>query len=444
MADIWDPIELASNEEVGLLNEERLQQQLDYLFTASAFYQRKLGEAGISREKIKSTEHLADVPFTTKHEIRESLLVAPPLGLHLAAPLNEVIQIQSSSGTTGMPTYVAGTRADVETWNAMGARVFYANGFRPGERVLHGYAMSRGFVGGLVNVQHLQHLGCCVIPLGAESGTERLLQTARHLAPQALAATPSMAVYLGQAAEDVIGIPARDLSVRRISIGGEPVGGEAVRRRIEELWDADVRDMMGGADFGSTYWAECEQKDGMHLCSQGAILVEIIDPATGDVLPVQEGTEGELTYTAIRREATPLLRYRMGDIVQVTATSCDCGRTGFKIKVRGRADDMLIVRGVNVYPAAVKEVVMQFVPRTTGFLRIVLDFEGHATTDALPMRVEHEAGLAPDQLPSLAREIEGRIHDLLTVRAEVELVPEGSIERPGSRKEVLVERVAAP
>lgn len=441
MADVWDLIEAAPAEEVERLNENLLQGQLDYLFARSEFYRRKLGRAGIARDRIRSREHLADVPFTTKQEIRESLLEAPPLGLHVAAPLEQVIQIQSSSGTTGMPTYVAGTRADVETWNIMGARVFYANGFRPGERVLHAYAMSRGFVGGLVNVQHLQHLGCCEIPLGAESGTERLLQAVRHLSPQALAATPSMAVYLGQAAEDVLGIPARQLSIRKISVGGEPVGGEAVRRRIEEIWDADVRDMMGGADFGSTYWAECEQKDGMHLCSQGAILVEIIDPETGDVLPVEEGTEGELTYTAIRREASPLLRYRMGDIVQVTATSCDCGRTGYRIKVRGRADDMLIVRGVNVYPAAVKEVVMQLVPRTTGFLRIVVDFEGHATTDPLKLRVEYGRSLSDEELPALTRDLVARIRDLLTVRATVALVPEGSFERPGSRKEVLVERV---
>jgi phenylacetate-CoA ligase len=442
MNDVWDPIETAPADAVRRLDEERLQTQLDYLFAKSEFYRRKLGAAGIRREQLKSREHLADVPFTYKQEIRDSLLEAPPLGLHLAAPLEDVIQIQSSSGTTGMPTYVAGTRADVETWNTMGARVFYANGFRPGERVLHAYAMSRGFVGGLVNVQHLQHLGCCEIPLGAESGTERLLTAARHLAPAALAATPSMAVYLGEAAEQVLGIPARELSIRKISVGGEPVGGEAVRRRIEELWAADVRDMMGGADFGSTYWAECEHKDGMHLCSQGAILVEIIDPATGDVLPVEEGTEGELTYTAIRREASPLLRYRMGDIVEVVGTSCDCGRTGYRINVRGRADDMLIVRGVNVYPAAIKEVVMQLAPRTTGFLKLMLDFEGHATTSPLKLRAEYANGLHDDRLPELAGDIESRIRDILTVRVQVELVPEGSIERPGDRKEVLLERVA--
>lgn len=441
MTDVWDPLEKEPIETVDRLNETRLQEQLDYLFAESDFYRQKLDEAGVKRSQVKSGAHLAELPFTDKQEIRESLLEAPPLGRHLAAPLEDVIQIQSSSGTTGMPTYVAATRADVETWNTMGARVFYANGLRPGDRVLHAYAMSRGFVGGLVNVQHLQHLGCCEIPFGAESGTEKLLTSARHLTPPALVATPSMAVFLGGAAEDVVGVPARELSIRKISVGGEPIGGEAVRRRIEELWNADVRDMMGGADFGSTYWAECEYKNGMHLCSQGAILVELINPETGEVVPAVEGAEGELTYTALQREASPLLRYRMGDIVQVVGNSCDCGRTGYRIKVRGRADDMLIVRGVNVYPAAIKEVVMQFVPETTGFMKVVLDFEGHSTASPLKLRVEFAGGLAAGRLPQLGTEIESRVRDLLTVRAQVDLVAEGEIERPGDRKEVLVERV---
>lgn len=439
-ADVFDPIEVAPWDRVLRRNEELLQRQLDYLYSRSRFYRRKL--AALPRERLRSSRDLELVPFTTKQELRESLLEEPPLGLHLAAEPAEVAQIQSSSGTTGMPTYVAATRSDLDVWNAMGARVFYANGFRPGDWVLHAYAMSRGFVGGLVNVQHLQHLGCADIPLGAESGTERLLNAIRHLRPVALCATPSMATWLGESAESVLGVPARELSIRKISVGGEPGGGiPSVRERIEELWGADVRDMMGGADFGSTYWAECEAKDGMHLCSQGGIHVELVDPGSGAPLPVEEGVEGELVYTALDRRASPLLRYRMGDVVRVTAMSCACGRTGYRIKVRGRADDMLIVRGVNVYPAAVKDVVMQLVPRTTGFLKVVVDFPSHATDQPLKLRVEHAAALSERERDELRADLERRIRDLLTVRTAITLVPEGSIERPGDRKEALIERV---
>jgi len=303
LADVFDAIEAQPWPEVQLLHDALLQRQLDYVMENSIFYQRKF--AGL-RGSVRSLADLSALPFTTKDEVRASLLDRPPLGLHAAAPLDRIVQIQSSSGTTGMPTFVAATDEDIRTWNTMGARVFYANGFRATDWVMHAYAMGRGFVGGLVNIEHLQHLGCCVIPLGAESGTERLLMAIQHLRPIAMCATPSMVSHLGNAAKDVLGVSARDLSVRKISVGGEPGAGEpAIRQQMEDLWGADVRDMMGGADFGSTYWAECDEKDGMHLCSQGALHVEIVDPDSLDPLPIEVGATGELVYTTLARQATP-------------------------------------------------------------------------------------------------------------------------------------------
>ena len=225
-------------------------------------------------------------------------------------------------------------------------------------------------------------------------------------------------------------------------MGGEPGGGiPAIRQQMEELWGADVRDMMGGADFGSTYWAECDEKDGMHVCSQGALHVELIDPDTLASLPIAEGVSGELVYTTLRRQATPLIRYRMGDIVTVTAMDCSCGRTGYKIKAHGRADDMLIVRGVNVFPAAIKDVIMQFIPDTTGYLKIDLDFAGHSTYEPLNMRVEISK-TSKKSAQDLALLLEGAIRDKLTVKVVVNIVPEGAIERPGAQKEKLLERVS--
>ena len=250
LSDVFDSIEVQPWSEVVELHEALLQEQLDYVVARSDFYKAKF--AGL-RSSVGSLADLANLPFTSKDEIRESLLARPPLGLHVAADLGDVVQIQSSSGTTGMPTFVAATAQDIDTWNSMGARVFYANGFRPKDWVMHAYAMGRGFVGGLVNIEHLQHLGVCVIPLGAESGTERLLGAIDHLKPVAMCATPSMVSHLGSMAPEVLGKPARELSVRKISVGGEPGGGiPAIRQQMEELWGADVRDMMGGADFGRT------------------------------------------------------------------------------------------------------------------------------------------------------------------------------------------------
>jgi phenylacetate-CoA ligase len=251
-----------------------------------------------------------------------------------------------------------------------------------------------------------------------------------------------MVVHLGRAAEEVLGRPASDLSIRKISVGGEPGGGvPAIRQNMESLWDADVRDMMGGADFGSTYWAECDAKDGMHLCSQGALHVELIDPDTLESLPIEEGATGELVYTALKRRATPLVRYRMGDIVTVSSTGCSCGRTGYRIKTHGRADDMLIVRGVNVFPAAIKDIVMRHVPDTTGYLKVDVDFEGHSTYEPLKVRVEmsQRSPRSPDEV---ATALAAELRDQLTVRTLITIVPEGSIERPGAQKEKLVERIA--
>jgi len=439
----WNDIEETPWSQVSAMQEEKLLRQLDYLLQNSPFYQRKFAEAGLTRNDIKSVRDLEKVPFTAKAEIRESLREAPPLGLHVAAPMSEIIQIQSSSGTTGTPTYVAATKHDLHVWCEMGARVFFANGFRPGDVCLHAYAMSRGFVGGLVNVQILQYMGVCEIPIGAEAGTERLLRTARDLSPIAMCSTPSLVTYLGERAEAVLGIPAAELSIQKISVGGEPGGGiPHVRARMEQLWDADVRDMMGGADFGSTYWAECEYKDGMHHCAQEFLLVEIIDPATGESLPIQEGTEGELVYTAIDREASPLLRYRMGDRVVVVAMGCPCGRTGYKIKCLGRTDDMLIYRGVNVFPSAVKDVITSMIPRTTGLMKIVVDFPGHATDQPLKIKVEYGTSVRPQELPQLKRALESRLKELLNFRADVQLIPPDTLEKPGSKKEVLIERIA--
>ncbi len=439
MPETFDELEVLPWAEVSEFHEGLFQKQLDYVLTQTDFYKQKF--ADVPRDSITSLADLSRLPLTTKDDIRTSLMARPPLGLHVAAPLDEIVQIQSSSGTTGMPTFVAATQQDIDTWNSMGARVFYANGFRPRDWVMNAYAMGRGFVGGLVNIEHLQHLGCCVIPLGAESGTERLLQAIDHLKPVAMCATPSMVNHLGSVAQDVLGKSAATLSIRKISVGGEPGGGiPAIRQKMEELWNADVRDMMGGADFGSTYWAECDAKDGMHLCSQGALHVELIDPDTLESLPIQEGTTGELVYTTLRRQATPLIRYRMGDIVTVSALDCSCGRTGYRIKTHGRADDMLIVRGVNVFPAAIKDVVTQLAPDTTGYLKIDLDFDGHSTYEPLKVRVEQSQSSALD--PSeLARRVEDSVRDKLTVRVIVSIVPEGMIERPGAQKEKLLERI---
>jgi phenylacetate-CoA ligase len=212
---------------------------------------------------------------------------------------------------------------------------------------------------------------------------------------------------------------------------------------MEGLWGAEVREMLGGTDLGCTYFGECEDKSGMHACAQEFILFEIIDPGTDEPLPMETGVKGELVYTAIDREASPLLRFRTGDHVEVLGTSCGCGRTSPKIRCFGRTDDMLIVRGVNVFPSAVKDVVARLEPRTTGAIKVVVDFPGHTTQQPLRVKVEHGAGVAPAELPALKAELERRLREALAFRPVVELVPPDTFEKPGVQKVSLTERVGA-
>ena len=439
----WNQIEGLPWPEVVAIQDAKLQRQLAYLEGASEFYREKLRAAGVAFDAVKTAADLVRVPFTLKTELRESLAACPPLGRHLAAPLAKVIQIQASSGTTGSPSYVGLTHHDIRVWCEMGARVFYANGVRPGDVCLHAFSMSKGFVGGLPVVQILQYMGVCDIPVGADAGVERLLRVLADQRPQAVTGTPYFVIHLAERAPEVLGVEARTLGVRAISVGGEPGGGiPAVRARAETLWSADVREMLGGTDFGCTYFAECEDKSGMHACAQEFLLFEIIDPETARPLPVETGVKGELVYTAIDREASPLLRFRTGDHVEVLGTSCRCGRTAPKIRCFGRTDDMLIVRGVNVFPSAIKDVVARLEPRTTGAIKVVVDFPGHATQQPLKVKVEHGPGVKPSELPALEAELERRLREALAFKAEVELVEPDTFEKPGVQKVSLIERRA--
>ncbi|MFT3660734.1 MAG: phenylacetate--CoA ligase family protein [Gordonia sp. (in: high G+C Gram-positive bacteria)] len=441
-ASWWNAIEGATDDDRAAIQSRRLREQIEYLATHSAFYRRKLAAAGVDPAAVRTAADLADLPFTEKQELRDSLKAAPPLGEHVAAADDRIVQIQASSGTTGSPSYVGLTRGDVTTWCELGARALYANGFRPGDRLLHGFGMSKGFVGGIPVVQILQYMGIVDIPIGAEAGADRLLRVQADQRPNALIGTPYFLTHLAEQAPSIVGAEAKDLGVRTISVGGEPGGGlPVVRDRLAGLWGASVREMLGGTDIACTYWGECEVGDGMHFHSPDLMVAELIDPDSGQVLDPVEGTTGELVYTALRREASPLLRFRTRDHVVVTGTDCACGRTGYKIRCVGRTDDMLIVRGINLFPSAVKELVAELAPAATGEMRIRVDFEGHTTQKPLAVVVEHAADLDPDGQTALKEAVETRIRSALNVKAVVELVPDGTLKRPDHVKVALIERV---
>ncbi|MEW6645026.1 MAG: AMP-binding protein [Pseudomonadota bacterium] len=434
IAATFSGVETAPQAAIRSLQEQRLARQIDYLAARSHFYQRRFREAGIDPSRIRRIADLANVPFTTKQELRDSLASAPPLGEHLAAPLEDVVQIQASSGTTGSPSYVGLTENDVLGWQEATARALFACGMRPGDLVLHGFSMSKGFVGGIPMFQAIQYLGARDVPIGADGGFDRLLIACRDLRPRCIVGTPNFLLFLADKAKELTGVEAHDLGVECLIVGGEPGGGiPAVRQAIEQRWNATCRELMGGTDLGCTYWAEANAEDGMYMVAPDHILVELIDPDSGEVRPFETGATGELVYTALGREASPVLRFRSGDHVVVTHDGRAGGRTTPAVRCFGRTDDMLIVRGINLFPSAVQDIVAS-TPGTNRVMRVVADFAGHTTQDNLKVLVERGEAALPDDDAGLKRQVEERIRNALSVKADVTVVGANFFEKPGARK----------
>lgn len=437
----WHEVEGMPLDGVRRIQEERLVEQMAYLRANSPFYRDKFAAAGIGFDDIRTIEDLQRLPFTYKTEIRESLSAEPPFGRHRAAPMEDIIQMQASSGTTGNPSYVALTESDAEMWHEMSARCFFANGVRPGDMVLHAFSLAKGFVGGVPVMQGLQYMGAIDVPVGADGGADRLLRACADVRPRCVVGAPNFVIHLAEKAEEVLGVPASRLGVERAIVGGEPGGGiPAIRAKIEKLWGAKCTEMLGGTDLGVTYWAECDRQSGMHMVSMDYIITELLDPDTGKIIPWEEGAKGEMIYTALGRRASPLVRFRSGDFIEVLGTTCPCGRTGPKIRCTGRTDDMLIVRGANVFPSAIHSIVNEMVPETNGVMRVVADFEGHTTQEALKIIVERGPALKPEADPTLKKKIEQRLRDALVFKADVRIVDPDTFEKPGAAKIAFVLR----
>jgi phenylacetate-CoA ligase len=418
-------VETASLRDIQRLQQANLAKQLDYLFARSRFYQDKLREAGIARRHYRRRADLARFPFTTKEELRESQAECPPLGRHMAANWNDVIRVLSSTGTTGRPSFIGLTRRDAHTWTKLTARSFYTQGMRKTDVVIHAAGLTM-FAGGLPCKDAIEHVGAVFVPIGT-GASERALAAIPFLRANAMHCTPSYAAYFADFVRRE-GVQPDELGLRKLFCGAEPGAGiPAVRAKLQADWGARVTEGLGNADMAPIIFSECPEQSGMHFNAHEYVLVEIIDPESGEVQPLEKGVIGELVYTSLQRECVPLLRFRTRDRVTVLDTKCPCGRTGFKLRCIGRTDDMLILLGVNVFPSAVKDVVSSFHPRTTGEIQIVLDQPGPRV--APPLRVIAEfADVSIPQL-ELKRELEHKIKATLSVTASVELVPAGTLPR---------------
>lgn len=409
--------------------------QVAYLFEKSPFYRDKLYDAGFAdATSVGGLADIARLPFTEKDELRASRTSEAPMGTHVAADPSDIVRIYSTSGTTGTPSYIPLTRADLQSWHTISARSYGASGIKRGDRIVSTYGAGP-FVAG-ATLQAFEMMGLTHIPVGP-GNTERLMAAVQLLRPEVLALTPSYAFHLIEWAHQR-GIDTQASSVTHLLVAGEPGGGEAaMRQRLEDGWGASVTEAMGIGDISVSLWGECEHKDGMHFSGHGFVHVELIDPETGEALPMTDGARGELVYTHLGREAVPLLRFRSCDHVELRFGRCACGRTGPRVRCVGRTDDMIIVRGVNVFPTAVREVVSQFAPEVSGAIQIRLSKAGVSQPPPLPVRVELSQGKPASD--AFAERIRERIRETLSVTTRVELVPWGSLPR-SDYKSKLVDR----
>jgi phenylacetate-CoA ligase len=418
----WAPdLETQPRAEWARLKLELLKTHLRHAYQGSPYYRAAFDAAGVRPDQVKSLDDLRRFPFIDKSVLRDRQLAVPPFGDLVAVPEEEIVYISASSGSTGVPTASPFTTKDFDDWIDYEARQFWSSGLRPTDRYAHSLNFSL-FVGGPC-VLGAQKLGALSIHAGTLP-SERLLAILKQFQATAIWTTPSYAWYLGETAVREGIDPRRDLAVRRLFVAGEPGGSIAeTRNRIEALWGAEVYDYYGLSDIFGACAGMCTEKDGLHW-AEDHIHVEVLNPDSGEA--VAEGKRGELVLTTLKKSARPMIRFRTGDIVSVTTEPCRCGRTSLRLKgIHGRLDDMLIIKGVNLFPSDVEAVARQE-PALTGEYRLVVERINHL--DRLTIEVEHVPGFngAPEDL---AQRFGRHLKATTGVHAEIRLLAPDTLPR---------------
>ena len=433
MPNYYQPeIECASQEQIRAWQDELIVKQVKNVYDNVPYYRKLMDEKGVKPEDIKSTADVHKLPFITKDDLRE----AYPYGL-MAKPLKDCVRIQSTSGTTGKRVVAFYTHHDIDLWEECCARAIVAAGGTEEDvvQVSYGYGLFTGGPG-LNGGSH--KVGCLTLPMSS-GNTERQLQFMTDLKATILCCTPSYAAYLGESLHEM-GYTADEIPLKAGIFGAEP-WTEEMRRDIEKSLGIKAYDIYGLTELsGPGVSFECSEQTGMHI-NEDHFYAEIIDPDTGEVLP--DGAQGELVFTSLTKEAFPLIRYRTKDICVLTRGTCGCGRTHVKMcKPRGRSDDMLIIRGVNVFPSQIEEVLLKMGGAVTPNYLIEVDRVNN--TDTLDISVEMSPEFLSDDVKSIVKiekEIVEKLRSMLGIGAKVHLVNPKTIARSeGKAKRVIDKR----
>jgi len=419
-----EEIETLPEADIARLETERLRAQLPYLASSSDFFRAKFDQAGIRPEAVTRREDLDGLPFTEKRELSAVQADGSLIGANLCARLEDVVRIQATGGTTGQPLRIAFTRQDVADYSEMGARALWAAGCRPGEIVLACMNYNL-YAGGVSDHLCFETLGAATLPYGVGQSKRLLHMMAGMRDPLAIWSTPSYAVRLAEVAVE------EGLSPHEVGLAKGYFSGEAglqvpgYRERVEGAWGLSAADVYGIGELG-LHCGECEFRTGFHYGATGFVLTELIDPETAEPIAFEEGAVGEFVYTSLRRSASPVLRLRSHDLMQVFTELCECGRTSFRFEVLGRSDDMFIVKGVNVFPLAVQAALAALQPRLTGEFRILLDRP--PPIDYAPrIQVEVARKVPEAALADLIGETQDAIRKACNFTAAIEPVPQGTI-----------------
>jgi len=416
-------VERMPRAEREVMQVHRLKDLVTRLSERVPLYRDRLREAGVKPGDIRSLADLARLPFTVKEDFRQTY----PYGL-LAVPMKDVVRVHASSGTTGRPTVVAYSRKDVDTWSEVMARTLMAGGVGPDDVVHNAYGYGL-FTGGLGFHYGAERVGAAVVPMSG-GFTDRQLMALRDLGATVLCCTPSYALHLAEAIEEA-GLKPRDLKLRVGFFGAEP-WTEAMRDALQTRLQIMAINIYGLSEvIGPGVSVECPERDGMHV-AEDHFLPEIVDPATLE--PVPPGTVGELVFTTLTKEALPVLRYRTRDLTSMTAEPCRCGRTLCRIgRIMGRTDDMLIIRGVNVYPSQVEHALLKVADVEPHYLLVV---RRDSALDTLEVRVEARADVAEagaDAMRALEAVVRRKIFETIGITADVSIVPPKTVERSAGK-----------
>jgi phenylacetate-CoA ligase len=417
--------------EIREIQIQKMKSLVKRLYENKPFWRDYLNKAKVKPEHIKSIDDFRKrIPIFDKAKRRQlaedcDMDMIQVVDKTIGVPLDDLCLMAATTGTTGEPTPYPHTINDIKWLSEIAARMLWRIGVRPEDRIIHAFGMSM-FIAGVPYATYFQKSGACVLPVGAEGGVEKILRIAKLFKGTVLAGTPSLAEHLIEKAPEIIGCDVKSLSIDKLFCAGEPGAGiPEVRKKLESAYGGKV------FDHGGTWGVSCDYPEyqGMHHVSDDYMFFELVDPKTLEPLPFEDGVQGLSVQTTLQGEGLMWLRESVGDIWQIFTEPCPCGGTGFRCRHVGRTDDMLKVKGVIVYPAAIDNVISRFSPKVTGEFRIVLDEPPPRVVPPLQLKIEYGEGLSPEELVDLKSSMNEEMHLKLKIRPKIDWLPPKTLKR---------------